>query len=191
MATVLKIDLCQASNCKTLKFYETTGTYTTLTTTGWGTPNSNLADATAASLTITTPAGVENVINLFTNGFPSNIPTFYYPLDSTAIGDTTATAFPDGVYTFTYEVTMPDEVLTTTIRKLLYCQAECCVYGMLAAIDDPECDCAKDSMEAAIKAYNLLQGLKHAASCGLVSTFTDLLAVLNRLCNNSNCTTCQ
>jgi len=47
------------------------------------------------------------------------------------------------------------------------------------------------AMEAAIKAYNLLQGLKYAASCGLTDSFNEIYDVLSRLCNNSGCRTCK
>jgi hypothetical protein len=192
MALVLKFDICQSGNCKKLTMRETTGLYSaSVNTTGWGSPNHELTDVNSATLTITKPDSTTSTIDLTTHGFPTDNTYYEYPFDSTYLGDATAAEIPDGVYKFVYTVVAAGTTYTTTVLKLLHCQIECCVHGMFADIQDPECDCATDKLADARKAFVLLQGLKYAASCGQKDAFAGLLEILNRLCTNSNCTTCQ
>lgn len=193
MAVTLKIDICPSGDCKSLNFTETTGTYNeTFNPTGWGVPNDNPTNSTA-TLTVTDPNNIQTIIDITDNGFPSSFDTFTYPIFASQLTNNTNGVFADGQYNFTYTVInyTSNTTYTTTAKIFVYCNIQCCVYKMMADIDNPGCDCETEAMEAAIKAYNLLQGLKYAASCGLTNSFNEIYEVLSRLCNNSSCKTCR
>lgn len=194
MAVTLKIDICPSGDCKTLNFTETTGVYnSTYNPTGWGTPNESPNPDWDTTLTITDPDTIESIINMSDYGFPTNNTNYTYPISASQLTNNTTGVFADGQYNFLYSATNPagTNTYTTTARLFVYCNIQCCVYKMMADIDNPGCDCETEAMEAAIKAYNLLQGLKYAASCGLTNSFNEIYEVLSRLCNNSGCRTCR
>ncbi len=185
----LNFEICQVNSCKDLVFSETTGAYNaTYNLTGWGTPNLTLAEAASATLTITNPSGGITIINLVPQGFPTDDLT----LDGYTIAS--ATALPDGQYTFTYTVVSnanPAVTYTKTISKLFYCNSECCVTKMLPYIE--ECDTCQSNISSKnyIIAWTTLESLKAAASCGDVTSFTNLLRIITNLCKNSACKTCN
>lgn len=187
----LKINICPSGDCKSLSFSETTGSYNqSYNSSGWPT----FPVGYTATLTITDPNNILTTIDLSDLGFPTNNPDYTYPISAELLTNNTTGAFADGLYQFTYTAISKDDtsiIYSTTARLFIYCNIECCVYKMLADIDNPGCDCETEALEAAIKAYNLLQGLKYAASCGLTNSFNEIYEVLSRLCNNSNCKTCR
>ena len=194
MAVTLKIDICPTGDCKSLNFTETTGAYNEFyNLTGWGTPNDTPNPDWTSTLTITDPDSVLTILNMGLYGFPSINSDYTYPISASLLTNNTTGIFPDGLYNFNYTVVSPDgtTTYTTTANVFVYCNIQCCVYKMMADIDNPGCDCETAAMEAAIKAYNLLQGLKYAASCGLTDSFNEIYQVLSRLCNNSSCRTCK
>lgn len=194
MAVTLKIDICPSGDCKSLNFTETTGIYNAnYNPTGWGSPNDVLDPDWEATLTVTDPDGVESIINMTDYGFPNYNTNFTFPVSASLLTNNNTGVYADGIYTFTYNAFLlrDDISYTTTTSLYVYCDIQCCVYKMLAEIDNPGCDCETAAMEAAIKAYNLLQGLKYAASCGLTDSFNEIYDVLSRLCNNSGCRTCK
>lgn len=194
MAVTLKIDICPSGDCKSLNFTETTGAYNaTSNPTGWGSPNDVPNPDWDATLTITDPDNIESIINMADYSFPTDNPNYIYPISASLLTNNTTGVFADGLYNFVYTVVSPSgsTIYTTTTKLFLYCNIQCCVFKMLADIDNPGCDCETEALEAAIKAYNLLQGLKYAASCGLTNSFNEIYEVLSRLCNNSSCKTCR
>lgn len=194
MAVTLKIDICPSGDCKSLNFTETTGAYNaTYNVTGWGTPNPSANPDWPTTLTITDPNNINSIISMSGYGFPSDNTNFTYPISASQLTNNTTGVFADGQYNFVYTTTNPSNGTTysTTAKIFVYCNIQCCVYKMMADIDNPGCDCETEAMEAAIKAYNLLQGLKYAASCGLTNSFNEIYEVLSRLCNNSGCKTCR
>lgn len=191
MSLILNFEICQTNNCKDLVFSETTGFYeATFNPGGYGAPNETTAAAQTAVLTITDPNGLVTSVDLMPQGFPTGDLT----LDGYTISS--ATALPDGVYTFLYTVTfLNGEVVTTytkSITKLLYCNSECCVQQMLANLN-LTCDCCEtdENIKYYYKAWTFLQALKNAAQCGDVATFTNILKVITKLCKNNGCKTCK
>lgn len=187
MALSLKIAICQNSDCKSVEFSETTGAYSTSNTGGWGSPNPTIADATSAILTITQPDGTVTTIasSLLYPTFPTTDDTVTYTIDSgdLALGDDVA--LPDGIYTFVYEVLTTTGVYRVQLRKALYCQAECCVNGLLAKVATEGCDCSSELVDNALEAYFWLQVLK-ASECN-ETAFDNALEIINRICDFNSC----
>lgn len=190
MSLVLTFNVCSNSNCKTVNFNETTGTYNVTTNpTGWGTPNATIASATTATLTITKPDTTEIVINLFST-YPTTDSTLLRTITQTELENTGK--LTDGLYTFLYTVTANSVVYTQTIQKLLYCQITCCVNNMWADVaKSGGClDCDSIAKDKARKAQALLSGLESVAEAGNKDAFDNILSVLTKLCNSSNCSSC-
>lgn len=195
MAVIPQISICQSSNCKGLTFVETTGAYNaTYNLNGWGAPNRTTAMATAAVLTVTNPAGTAYNIDLFATGnFPTTNDSLEYEIDVTDIGLTEGDEIPDGIYKFKYTVTTVSGttvVYSTTIYHAFYCQVQCCIHSMFKDID-VECDCSATQIEQATKGLVLLKGLTSAANCGNVTEFNTILAQLEKICLNVDCSTCE
>lgn len=193
MALVLEIDAEATINRRSLKFFETTGAYSVTNTTGWGAPNTAIAAATQAELTITTPDENSYTFDststtpLYPN-WPTTDDDAYYEVAGTLIGYGTNEAIPDGVYRLTYIVTTNAGPYEQIIEKLLWHNAKCCVQNMFADIDF-NCDCSTDKIEKAKKAYLLMKSLEFASECGQKDYFENLLEDLEKLCTG-NCTNC-
>lgn len=193
MATQLKASL-DTSDCLNLIFTETTGFYQASNTTGWGTPQTTISTASAASLNITTPSGSTYNFNVFLSGFPSYNINSAYSISYLDLGFSNTLA--DGIYTATYSVTALDgsdepQVLTVTISTFIVCNLECCVDTMLTKIDDWDCDCSKDAKDLYLQAFGVLQQINHSIECGDLDTASSLSNLANKLCKNSNCSTCK
>jgi hypothetical protein len=184
----LNFEICQVNACKDLVFSETTGPYDSVyNTTGYGTPNIELADMESAILTITDPTGTISTIDLTPQGFPTD------DLIADGYTITSTTPLADGQWTFIYTVTpslLGSEPYTKTISKLFYCNADCCVEKMLTKVE--VCDCCNDNTDLNnyVKVSTFLSSLKKAASCGDVTSFSSILKIVNKLCKNSGCKTC-
>ncbi len=190
---VLSFSICQANSCESMVFTETTGAYSENNLTGWGTPNADTDDATSAILTITDPANTNFEFDLFaeTPNWPTTDETQEFNIIPTDLNQANG-KFIDGLYKFQYTVTLDDDsVITTIIYQFFYCNIECCVNKMFAKITDPVCDCQADAIATASKADALLTALKKAAKCGKTSVFNTLTTILNRMCTNINCDTCN
>lgn len=194
MAVSLSFSICQGSGCDSLTFKETTGAYSVTNTGGWGAPNRATSTATIATLTITNPSGTSYELDLFATGdFPTDDTTFEYDIDFTDIGLTAGSKLPDGIYTFVYSVTTVSGttvVYTQTVQQAFYCQVKCCVLSMFKELD-VTCDCSKDAKIRAIDAYLMLKGIIYSSGSGCSSNFEEDLAILQKICLNSNCTNCK
>jgi len=191
MALVLDFEICQTPDCKIFVFVETTGVYNVTTNPrGWGAPNPLTADATAATLAINIAGGTVYTLNLLTSDFPSSVDTLEYDVTADLIGGTANTAITDGIYTFTYSVTVGGTTYTQTKTQGIYCSVQCCIYSMFKALDST-CDCHTEAKERALDAFMLLKGLITSTASGNITNFNTNLEVLQRLCLNSNCDTCE
>jgi hypothetical protein len=192
MALQLDFEICQSSTCDTLTFVETTGAYNaTSNTTGWGAPNATLASVTSAELTITLASGNSYTIDLLaTTFFPTTDNTFELQLKNSDFGYVDGAKIDDQIITFTYTVIADDVTYTQNYKQAFYCQVQCCVLSMFADID-VECDCSKDKIDNALKAYALLKGLIYSGNCGNTTYFNNILAQLQKLCLNNNCASCK
>ncbi len=200
-ASVLELNftIC-SSNCKTLSFTEITGAYSaTDNSTGWGTPNPEITDASSAELTIVTPNNNTYTFDLFATGFyPTSTESNEFPISYGDLGF--STTLEDGEYTFTYTVDTistdgeKDPTYTTyTKTKKFYvtCNIECCINKLLLNLEDVHCDCNKEARSKYLEAFALLQAFKHASACGRLGTASELFNELTKICSNVDCKTCQ
>lgn len=189
MAFKLLFDIC-TDNCKKFTFTETTAVYDASTNpTGWNGPNPNTALATSATLDIYYPGDTTNIgltIDLFATGnYPTITTTLEYIITNTALG--LSGKLTDGLWKFVYTVVDDSITYQQTISKITYCNAKCCVDGLFGLIDDFECDCSEAAITKALDAQAIYKGMISAANCGKIEKFTRLQAILERLCNNTNC----
>lgn len=191
MALVLKYNLCVTDGCTQIKFTENTGFYSTVNTTGWGTPNVLLSNVVSAVLTIKGPDGISHNVNLFSTAlFPSDTSNTEYTIPLASYGS--PTTITDGQWYFLYTVTMNDTtVYKTTVYKYFYCNLECCVNSMLLNIETCDCCTTYDSYKNYVHAWTMLESLKDAAKCGDVTRFTSIKKIIDKLCLNSGCKTCK
>ena len=191
MALVLNFEICQTADCKTFTFTETTGVYNASTNpTGWGAPNPLTSNATSATLAINIAGGTVYTLNLFTSSFPSSVSSLEYDVTASLIGGASGAKITDGIYTFVYTVVASGVTYTQTIIKGIYCQVQCCVYSMFKSLVST-CDCNATEKERALDAFILLKGLITSTASGNTTNFNTDLAVLQKMCLNSNCTNCE
>jgi len=190
MALKPTIQLCLTANCSTLSFTETTGVYNATTNPyGYGAPNTTIANAVSGSLVITTPDLVNYTISIP----PSNNPNLSTTIVLANLGG--RTSVEDGFWNFAYTVTdVSANQFAVQQGYYFYCQAECCVAKLLTKIDLDDCMCNKQNtkdLDNYTKARTLLQSLKNAASCLNNVNYLKIKALLEKICRNSNCKTCN
>jgi hypothetical protein len=195
MATLLTFDVQQTDNAKTLIFKETTGAYdASNNTSGWGSPNEATTDAVTTTLTILDPGGTTTALTSTEltglGSFPTTTTTLELGIALEDLGGTTAGKHVDGVYTFTYTVVTSTTTYETTHKVFVSGQARCCVYGMLAKVDTVDCDCDATEKADALEAYTFYRSLIANAACGNEDKYTDVLAIVNDLCDGCKCSDC-
>lgn len=188
MAVDVKFSVCQTSDCKSIKFTEKTGLYDAVTNlTGWdpaggGGPNDETADATIATLTITSPDGVVYApVDLFNlDGFPKSTEDSY-TIAASAV-DSSLTDFKDGRWKMTYSVTTPTATYEETITFFFHCKIDSCICKKLAALDVNDCDCDPGKIEEVLKMKAFADSLEYAVGCGNLNAADDILTTLEKLC---------
>lgn len=187
MSLQLNFSICSSGDCSSITFTETTGEYDAVSNVGgWnGGGNGDIADFHYSLIEFYNSDGdlVDSVS--YTNEF--------FPTSNDEYTKTLSITLPDGVYTIVYTV-QEDEgsgiTHTKTIQQAFWCNIECCVKQMGLDID-VECDCSVDAIAEFNRAYALLKGLQYSAGCGNITRFESILAVLQKICNNSNCSNCN
>jgi hypothetical protein len=213
MAVALGIHICQTSNCKVLKFSETTGAYNAITNPGgWATgpynavtnPNPQTSNVNTGSLVIVNPSNVTSTITfaqLSAAGFPTDDSSIELDLFNgvSTIGVTgpSASAFPDGMYSFTYNLSGSygpgpiDFDYTVTQSVLLTCQTRCCIDKMFHLASQSDCtDCKNEKLNNALEAEAFLKSAEYAAACGKIEMAKKNLAKAQWICNTKNCLNC-
>lgn len=193
MALIPKIKLCLASNCSDLTFYELTGVYNVTTNVGgYGSPNVTTASITSSILTIVAPDTARYAINMLSNGYPTSNTELGFTID---LGDLSRTSIEDGYWQFIY--TLIDDSLNVyevTTSYYFYCNSTCCVAKMLSSIELDDCDCNKENTKKInnyIKAKTFLESLKNAARCFNETNFDSIKTILDKICKNTGCKTCN
>jgi hypothetical protein len=187
MALALNFNVCQ-EECDTLVFTELTGEYSSSNTGGWNDASTEyIGDVASATLTIIYPDGTSSDPFDMYPTFPSKTEDTELEIASTDLGLTGD--FDDGVYTFTYTVTMEDTtVYTKTCYIFLSCTVDCCVDRLFARISPTDCkDCKDSTMAFALEALGFLLGAKARANCGEISAAAALLAKVQYMCNLTRC----
>jgi len=189
MSFTLQPSVCQAGDCASLIFKDETGAYSATNTGGYGAPNESISGATA-TLTVTLADGTSTIVALPAT-FPTIDTTLEYVIDAEDIGYSSGDKITDQIITFTYTVTTALTTISTQLfQTAFYCQVNCCVNSMFIDLDIDCEDCLKISGDRAKKAHLMLQGLKYSAACLDTTTFNKTLAQLNKLCQNSECSSC-
>lgn len=189
MALSIDFNICLDTACSEFNFTETTGLYSATNTGGWGTPNADIGDIVTALLQVTGPDGTPYTINLLTESFPSSNSSFSYEFLTSVVGD-----YEDGAWQFLlYYVDDSGTVYQKKHNYLFYCNTACCVETMLANIEVGECDNCNDiaKIDTYLKVKVFLDTLKYAAKCYQVSNFTSIKSILDKLCVNSGCRSCN
>lgn len=200
----LGIHLCQTSNCKTIKFSETTGEYNASSNPGgWGTPNPEVGDVTSTVVSFTLPSGTIStfdsaelgVLNPFA-AFPDDTGTLEVSLTMANFGGAATSAFEDGVYSITYTVNglvngVDTYTATVTQTFFLTCQIRCCIDKMFHLASQADCtDCKPEKLNNALEAESYLKAAEFAAACGKIEMAKKHLAKAQWICNSKNCTNC-
>lgn len=194
MALEVKITGTASENALSLLLEDITGVYNASTnTTGWGSPNATIAQATVATVTITMPGsslnagGSSYIINVYPT-LPNTSETTY-TVENTSLGLASTDKLPDGIYLLAYSVTANAVVYTNSCYILIYKQVECCLQDLLAEID-PDCGCSDGEAPIIYNAWVDFEGMKAAACCGKRTKAIDILQYLQRICANSACNEC-
>lgn len=198
----LGIHLCQTSNCKTIKFSETTGEYNANSNPGgWDATaqdNPDEGDVTSFIIVFTLPDGS---ITTFTNtdlifaNFPDQTSTEEVSLTMANFGGSSTTAFPDGIYSVTYTVNgnFGVNTFTSTVTQTFFfnCQIRCCIDKMFHLASQADCsDCKPEKLNNALEAESYLKSAEFAAACGKIEMAKKHLAKAQWICNTKNCLNC-
>lgn len=175
--------------CTSLIIIDTTGADTGDGTKWDGVAGLGSASLTAASFSITGPAGgntTPNVLSQITGAAPIT-------------GDLTFTGitgtWTDGVYDIRYSVT--GTAVLTDFEFYLYCNAQNCVDAMFAKLStlvctDPVASDVRDRLlNNAMTAEGLLMSLKSAIASSSTAALDYILACINRICTFEGCGTCS
>ena len=201
----LGIHLCQTSNCKTIKFSETTGEYNASSNPGgWSVPenatNPNPANVTSFSVVFTLP---DSTVTTFTNtnplfaNFPDETGTQEVSLTMANFGGAATSAFADGVYFITYTVNgginAGANTYTSVVTQTFFltCQIRCCIDKMFHLASQADCtDCKPEKLNNALEAESYLKSAEFAAACGKIEMAKKHLAKAQWICNTKNCLNC-
>ncbi len=194
MALTPTINLCLANGCQVLTFKDTTGAYSVSNPTGYGTPNPEIVDFVSAVLTVIAPDETEYEIDLFADSFPTVDVDQEYEIDLDDLGS--RTSIEDGYWSFIYTIVTAGAVTyTATFGAIFLCNARCCVQRILLKIDENKFGTTDKQNQKYInnylKAKAILDTLTYYAYCGNLDKFDNIKLVLDKMCNNIDCTTCN
>lgn len=185
----LDFDLCQRSDCTSFDIKDTTGVYSSGNSGGYGNPNFDISDAIDARIYVTTPAGVQTIIDCFPT-LPDSTGASTFTITSSNLGS--SGSLVDGIYVVKYQVDFTNASAQTVqydvVKTLLLsCTIKCCIDKLIAKIATLGCGCDDTQLKNALLAYGLYQSLLYNGKCGNTPAVTNLLSQLNKLCITSNC----
>jgi len=196
MALQLKFTVENGNDCKSIIFTETTGAYNNPNNlTGWGSPNAAIADVDTATLSIenlTTLTVYDDItITPSSSNGETTITTQDLEISGVSIGDVT---LPDGLYQFTYTVTMDNEtVYEQEVKSLFLCES-CCKIKKLASEVDVDCNCCNDGcaddLYTFLEAHTLYKALQWSGICGAESEINKNIENLQEYLINTDCKNC-
>jgi hypothetical protein len=188
MAFISTISAC-LNGCTGITINDTTGFFNSTTnpyawndnTTLWKTDaDGNEPYVIAATISISLNGGSATEYNVLNKIQESIFPEF-------ELYQYTPSALADGYYTITYTITdSNDDVYTTDITFVVYCNVACCVANKAAAVAAELCNnCDSQAYEDFLLADGILQALKATAESLGTAEFTKLLNKLQKLCGTS------
>lgn len=191
MALVLRVCIDQSADCTSFNVFDETGIYNAITNpTGWGAPNPDIANATAAVINVTIP---DATVPISINVFPTlpNITDTPFTVTLAMLGLSSLAKLPDGIYIVEYLVNLnvPPNIIAQTTTVLFTCQVKCCIDKLLASLTDKNCSCEDSKAIQALQAYTMFIAAQKAACCGHIENSKKLLKKAQDLCSG-NCPTC-
>lgn len=193
----LQLSFCytNSSDCKSILFKESTGTYNVDTNPGgWGTPNTDIADIVSAELVITKPDGDEVTITLDSALFPTTNENIIYKISAESLGY--SSTIETGLYNIKYKLTKNDDTIVSTNRTFLYaCTMLCQINKILADSVKFQMDCdncnngINEDIQNAMLLKTLYEGVCAMSECGTATTkINNALTNLKTLINNYDAT---
>jgi len=193
MAFIPTISAC-LNGCTGITFNDTTGFYNNPNNlngwnddaTLWKTALGGDPHVITATISISLNGGAATTVSVLNKIQESIFPEFelyqYTPVDTGGNFN-----LADGYYTITYTITDSEEnVYTTDIVFVVYCNVACCVANKAAAVANELCnDCDSQAYEDFLLADGILQALKATAESLGTAEFTKLLNKLQKLCGTS------
>ena len=192
MALELDISFCQSDGCKTLTITDTAGEYSVDNLTGWGGPNTEIADVSSATIVITDPSDEEHTVDLVNDlgidYLTATWDTLEYDIASTYLGKASDEKIDDGIYNIVYEVTDVNLNSYSVERNVaIYCNLACQMHDLLKMIPEQySCNkCNTAFINDVFECYMLYRSLLNAAECGSVSEFDNIYTMLTKMINKA------
>lgn len=192
MATVLKFEIVQSTDCKSFYIKDTTGVYDDTTNpTGWC-PSSGgcgvnyaIADVFSDTLDITLQNGtVIPQIEMYP--ILPNTDGILYQVLNTALGLAADEPITDQILNIVRTVNIGD--LITTETQGVLCQSTCCVAKAAATVDNcGDCDCENEDLENFLIKQGWLLVTQNAVDCNKSLKAAKILSHLTDICNGSDC----
>lgn len=185
MSFRLNFTISQPTGCTTIVLIDNTGDYAVFSNpTGYGSPNPERADITAAYADITCPDGT------VVTAIPCTLPTTQ-PTETSITATQLGVAVEDGIYTIRYYVTDGINTYDITKSPLYYCNIQCCLDKLVAQLKvDTCCDCDNEALDAANRLDWYIQGAISAADCEKPNKAKKNLAAAQFMCTQRKCN-CQ
>ncbi len=194
MALSPLLSFCNKDNCKILRFEDIRGTYQSPDNTGgWGTPNTELADVTEATISLTLPNETTEVdLDVTETVVAATIVDGEFSLGEFTMedfGGEEDAQFPDGIYEGSYTIWEVDESYEYTFKTLNLCKVTCCLEKMKTKFQKWDCNSCdfESNMMNYYKAKTILLSIKNAFSCGDDTKANSHLASLQKICANMQC----
>jgi hypothetical protein len=180
MALVLSTIVTLATTCDEVTLLDSTGIYdVALNPTGWGAPNPETTDITAAVLTVecaslATPVTYNffvDIADYLAGGLTINI------ID--LLGSDIA---PDGLYTFTVTLTCLGTDYSYASTQAFFCIGKCCLLKKFSTLSFTLCVQYK-TFEDTTEMFLYFFGMYWSSCCGNSSRFTNALNAFNQKCD--------
>lgn len=172
--------ITEATTCDEITLLDATGSYdVTLNPTGWGAPNPETSDITAAILRISNSSLVASVDYDFFADIADYLSGGLTLSMLDLIGSEIA---PDGYYTFSVIITAGGTDYSYTSHQSFFCLSKCCALQKFSEITLPLCKDQAKLMEMA-EMMVLFDGMYWAACCGNEARFVYLQNGFNSICS--------
>lgn len=194
MAFEPKLGICQQNNCKDILLTDTRGLYdSTLNPFGWNggsNPTNSAVDEAIVTIKLPSQAPVDiDVTSFVTSATILNYQTIFTLGTHSTTDVLSSGPFPDGVYEFTYKITVGSDVYKSSYKTYLFCQTRCCVDKLLANIPNRLNDTNYINNVEMANAF-LLAASKSAFSCGKFTETQQLVEQAKKICKFYSQTCC-
>lgn len=191
-----------STNDGEMKFYDTTGAYNIGNTTGWGSPNEDIANVLNVKLDVyltdeTTYLPTTELVTIDSGEgfdvplFPTTDNTTVFTITGNMLGYGVSSKIPDGIYEIIYNVNIDVgglgqtiELLTNRTYQLMTSQVECCLAKMaIKGINEMSgCNCPGKLSNFELGML-MVQAAKYAISCNNITAAAKALARAKEVCN--------